>query len=51
MLYSEGDIFIQKDLANTLEQIKKYGTDGFYSGKTAELIVKQVSATWWIDNS
>ena len=40
--YSEGDLFIQKDLANTLERIKNKGNDGFYSGKTAELIVNQI---------
>ena len=41
--FIEGDIFIQNDLANTLELIKKNGVDGFYSGKTAELIVNQIS--------
>lgn len=41
--FNEGDIFIQNDLANTLELIKKNGVDGFYSGKTAELIVNQIS--------
>jgi len=40
--FSEGDLFVQKDLANTLTLIKKYGRDGFYSGRTAELIVKQI---------
>jgi gamma-glutamyltranspeptidase/glutathione hydrolase len=41
--FIEGDIFIQNNLANTLELIKKNGVDGFYSGKTAELIVNQIS--------
>lgn len=41
--FIEGDIFIQNDLANTLELIKKKGVDGFYSGKTAELIVNQIN--------
>ncbi|MBE0551939.1 MAG: gamma-glutamyltransferase [Ignavibacterium sp.] len=41
--FIEGDLFIQNDLANTLELIKNFGLNGFYSGKTAELIVKQVS--------
>ncbi len=41
--FIEGDIFIQNDLANTLELIKKNGMDGFYSGKTAELIVNQIN--------
>jgi gamma-glutamyltranspeptidase/glutathione hydrolase len=43
-LYSTGDLFIQNDLAWTLEQIKEKGTDGFYKGKVAELLVKQVKA-------
>ncbi len=42
--FLENDIFIQKDLANTLNRIKNYGLDGFYKGETAELIVKQVNA-------
>lgn len=41
--YSEGDLFIQTDLATTLERIKNDGTDGFYTGKTAELIVNQIN--------
>jgi gamma-glutamyltranspeptidase/glutathione hydrolase len=41
--FIEGDIFIQNDLANTLELIKQNGVDGFYSGKTAELIVNQIN--------
>ena len=40
--FEEGDLFIQKDLAKTLEQIKTKGTDGFYKGKVAELLVKQI---------
>lgn len=40
--FQEGDLFVQKDLARTLELIKKYGRKGFYEGKTAELIVKQI---------
>lgn len=42
--YKQGDIFIQKDLANTLELIKKYGKDGFYKGKVAKLIVEQIKS-------
>ncbi len=34
-----GDRLIQNDLADTLERIEKSGPDGFYRGKTAELIV------------
>lgn len=41
--FKEDDLFIQNDLANTLELIKNYGLNGFYSGKTAELIVNQIS--------
>ncbi len=41
--YAEGDLFIQADLAWTLEQIKKYGVDGFYKGKVAELFVNQIN--------
>ncbi len=40
--FQEGDLFVQKDLAKTLELIKKYGRKGFYEGETAELIVKQI---------
>jgi gamma-glutamyltranspeptidase/glutathione hydrolase len=39
--FREGDLFIQHDLANTLRRISKSGRAGFYSGKTADLIVKQ----------
>lgn len=40
--FQEGDLFVQKDLARTLELIKKYGRKGFYEVKTAELIVNQI---------
>jgi len=33
-----GERFIQKDLANTLQNIATHGSDGFYQGETAELI-------------
>ncbi len=36
------DLLIQKDLAKTLQRIVKYDIDGFYNGKTAELIVKEM---------
>ena len=42
--YRAGDLFIQTDLAWTLEQIKENGRDGFYKGKVAELLVKQVKS-------
>ena len=36
--FSEGDILVQTNLANTLEKIAKNGKQEFYSGKTAEKI-------------
>lgn len=40
--WKEGDLLIQKDLANTLKLIQQKGRAGFYEGKTAELIVKEM---------
>jgi gamma-glutamyltranspeptidase/glutathione hydrolase len=40
--FSTGDLFIQPDLAWTLEQIKQNGRDGFYKGKVAGLLIKQI---------
>ncbi len=40
--YKEGDLFRQKDLANTLKIIMKQGKKGFYEGKIAEMIVKDM---------
>lgn len=40
--YKQGEILKQPDLAFTLEQIKEKGRDGFYKGKVADLIVKQI---------
>jgi len=42
--YRTGDLFVQADLAWTLEQIKENGRDGFYKGKVAELLVAQVGS-------
>lgn len=42
--WKEGDILIQKDLANTLRRIAANGNSGFYSGETAELIIKEMVA-------
>ncbi|MFC1724003.1 gamma-glutamyltransferase [candidate division KSB1 bacterium] len=39
-----GDMFIQKDLAKTLKLIAEKGNDGFYKGKTAQLIEKQMKS-------
>ena len=40
--YQEGDRWIQADLAETLKLISANGRDGFYKGKTAELIVAEM---------
>jgi gamma-glutamyltranspeptidase / glutathione hydrolase len=40
--YKEGELFIQKDLAETLKRIREKGIDGFYSGITAKLIVDEM---------
>jgi len=37
-----GDVLVQKDLAKTLKRIIKNDIDGFHSGKTAELIIKEM---------
>ena len=42
--YQEGELFKQTDLANSLELIKEKGRDGFYKGKIAELLVKQIKS-------
>ncbi len=42
--YKEGELFIQKDLARTLDLIKEKGSDGFYKGIVAELLIKQVQS-------
>lgn len=36
--YKAHDLWIQSDLADTLERIQENGRDGFYAGKTAQLI-------------
>lgn len=40
--YLPGDILVQTDLNSTLRRISKQGRSGFYKGKTADLIVKQM---------
>jgi len=40
--WNEGDVLIQTDLAETLERIRDKGRDGFYAGKTSELILKEM---------
>jgi gamma-glutamyltranspeptidase / glutathione hydrolase len=41
-LWKEGDILIQSALAGTLKRIRDYGRDGFYSGRTARLLVREM---------
>lgn len=47
--WKEGDIITHPELASTLERIRDNGKDGFYSGKTAELIVAEMErGNGWI---
>ena len=39
-MLEHGDLWMQKELANTLKQIKKHGKDGFYKGKVAQEIAE-----------
>lgn len=41
-LWKAGDILIQTSLSETLKRIRDFGREGFYSGKTARLIVKEM---------
>ncbi|MDR1915675.1 MAG: gamma-glutamyltransferase [Synergistaceae bacterium] len=40
--FETGELFVQSDLADTLQRIVDNGTDGFYKGRTAELIVEDM---------
>ena len=40
--YKAGETFTQKDLAETLRRIQKQGQNGFYKGKTADLIASEM---------
>ena len=41
--WKAGDRFIQKDLARTLKRIAREGRNGFYTGKTADLIIAEMN--------
>ncbi len=41
--WKAGDILVQKELAQTLRRISKFGAAGFYSGLTAKLIVEDAA--------
>jgi len=41
-LWKEGDVLIQSALAETLMRIRDNGRDGFYSGKTARLLILEM---------
>lgn len=43
-VYQPGEVWVQKDLAETLKRIRDKGHDGFYKGKTAELMEKAMKA-------
>jgi gamma-glutamyltranspeptidase/glutathione hydrolase len=40
--WNTDDLFIQKELGETLQRIAEQGRDGFYKGKTADLIVAEM---------
>jgi gamma-glutamyltranspeptidase/glutathione hydrolase len=43
-LWKADDLLIQNDLAKTLQRIANYDIDGFYAGKTADYIVREMEA-------
>lgn len=48
-----GEIIVQKDLAATLKRLAEHGREGFYTGTTAELLVKGARAAggiWTLDD-
>lgn len=51
--YQVGELFKQKDLANTLKILSTEGQDGFYKGKIANLLVQgvnQAGGVWTLDD-
>lgn len=40
--WEKGDLLVQKDLAESLKRIQKNKKEGFYSGKTADLLVAEM---------
>ena len=40
--WKKGDLFVQKELAQTLKRIAEKGRDGFYKGETADYIVAEM---------
>lgn len=42
--YEAGDLLRQPELARTLERIGDHGPDGFYRGRTAELVEQEMAA-------
>lgn len=40
--WKAGDTWVQKDLAETLKRVAAEGRDGFYKGKTADLLVAEM---------
>lgn len=40
--WKEGELLIQKDLANTLRRIQEQGRKGFYEGVTAKLLLEEM---------
>ncbi|HBQ58222.1 MAG TPA: gamma-glutamyltransferase, partial [Balneolaceae bacterium] len=41
-LFEEGDLFVQEDLATTLQRVARFGREGFYAGPTADAIVAEM---------
>ena len=42
--YSAGDLYVNTDLADTLERIARNGIEEFYSGETAQKLIESVQA-------